>query len=100
MRTACADAKESRPEEETSTSHRQSDGNERIGPAARLLMHEHHLSASDIKATGPFGIITKGDVLAALEKGTKSAPKEQGKPAQKAESREQVMVFRRTIDTS
>jgi len=37
-------------------------------PSAVRLMHEHHLEAKDIKGTGPFGRITKGDVLTHLGK--------------------------------
>lgn len=44
---------------------------DRLGPAARLLMEGHHLSAQQIAPTGPRGIITKGDVLAAIEAGVK-----------------------------
>lgn len=37
-------------------------------PAAERLIHENHLDVKDIKGTGPFGRITKGDVLAKLGK--------------------------------
>ncbi|PRW60729.1 dihydrolipoamide S-acetyltransferase [Chlorella sorokiniana] len=43
----------------------------RIGPAARTLLEEHGLSPEDVNPTGPHGIITKGDVLAAVEAGVK-----------------------------
>mmetsp|Transcript_30052 Transcript_30052/g.66579 ORF Transcript_30052/g.66579 Transcript_30052/m.66579 type:complete len:621 (-) Transcript_30052:556-2418(-) len=45
--------------------------NSRLGPAARMLLEESGLSASDIQPTGPNGIVTKGDVLAALAAGVK-----------------------------
>ncbi len=43
----------------------------RIGPAARTLLAESGLSPEDVTPTGPHGIITKGDVLAAVEAGVK-----------------------------
>lgn len=43
----------------------------RIGPAARTLLEESGLSPEDVTPTGPHGIITKGDVLAAIEAGVK-----------------------------
>lgn len=41
----------------------------RTSPAAGILLQNHHLNTSGIQGTGKHGIITKGDVLAAL-KGT------------------------------
>ena len=32
----------------------------KMGPAAKLLMAEHGLAPSDVSATGPQGMITKG----------------------------------------
>lgn len=46
-----------------------------LGPAARVLMEAHGLAPSQITPTGPRGNITKGDVLAAVEAGTKPAAK-------------------------
>ncbi|KAI7843060.1 hypothetical protein COHA_003233 [Chlorella ohadii] len=43
----------------------------RIGPAARTLLAESGLSPEDVTPTGPHGIITKGDVLAAIDAGVK-----------------------------
>lgn len=48
----------------------------RIGPAAAKLLREHGLSADTVKPTGPHNMVTKGDVLAALEAGL-TAPKPQ-----------------------
>ncbi|KAL6764679.1 Lipoate acetyltransferase [Haematococcus lacustris] len=46
--------------------------NHRMGPAARMLLQGAGLTAADISApTGPRDIITKGDVLAAIEAGVK-----------------------------
>lgn len=43
-------------------------------PAALRLLHENHIDASSIKGSGPFGRITKGDVLAYLGKIPKEYP--------------------------
>jgi len=56
---------------EGESSGRQADGLPRLGPAARRLLEENGLSVSDVKGTGPLGIVTKGDVLAAVAKGDK-----------------------------
>lgn len=49
------------------------DMHDRIGPAVRMALVNAGLAASDIvKATGPNGIITKGDVMAAVAGGAKS----------------------------
>jgi pyruvate dehydrogenase E2 component (dihydrolipoamide acetyltransferase) len=45
----------------------------KMGPAARMALENASLSASDVRPTGPQGIITKGDVLAAIASG--AAPK-------------------------
>ena len=45
--------------------------NARIGPAALHLLRLHDLDASQITPTGPNGIVTKGDVLAAVSSGLK-----------------------------
>lgn len=39
----------------------------RIGPAARLLLEQAHLTAAQVHGSGPHHIVTKGDVLAAVE---------------------------------
>lgn len=51
----------------------QEPGDEKFGPAARRLIEENNLDASKIPATGPKGQITKGDVLAFIER-SKAAP--------------------------
>ncbi|KAL0401699.1 UNVERIFIED_CONTAM: pyruvate dehydrogenase complex, mitochondrial [Sesamum latifolium] len=45
----------------------------RISPAAKLLLMEHGLDASSIMASGPRGTLLKGDVLAAIQSGKRSA---------------------------
>lgn len=54
-----------------------------IGPAAQLLLQGLGLSATDVTPTGPGGIVTKGDVLAAAASGVKpgQAPQPQPKRA-------------------
>ncbi len=52
---------------------------EKIGPAAQRLIEEHDLKPASIKASGPGGQVTKGDVLAHIEsRQKKTKPK---KPA-------------------
>ncbi|KAF0896955.1 hypothetical protein E2562_030961 [Oryza meyeriana var. granulata] len=53
-----------------------------ISPAAKLLIKEHRLDQSVLKASGPRGTLLKGDVLAALKSGaSSSATKENNVPA-------------------
>lgn len=47
---------------------------DRMGPAARTLLAESGIPADLVTPTGPHGIITKGDVLAAMAAGVKAAP--------------------------
>jgi len=47
--------------------------NSRLGPAARMLLSEAGLSRDQIVGTGPKGIITRGDVAAAIAAGLKPA---------------------------
>lgn len=49
-------------------------GVRRASPAARILMELHALDPSSVAATGPKGIITKGDVLEAVSSGVVRAP--------------------------
>jgi len=49
--------------------------NSRIGPAAASLLRSAGLPADAVKPSGPRGIVTKGDVLAALEGGLKARPR-------------------------
>jgi pyruvate dehydrogenase E2 component (dihydrolipoamide acetyltransferase) len=60
----------------------QTTANHRIGPAARMLLQESGLTMQQISPTGPRGIITKGDVLAAMESGMK--PGKAAEQSQKA----------------
>lgn len=46
--------------------------NSRIGPAARTLLEQSGIPAELVTPTGPNGIVTKGDVLAAVEAGVKA----------------------------
>ena len=39
----------------------------KIGPAARMLLQENGLTMADVRPSGPQGIITKGDVLKAID---------------------------------
>lgn len=60
--------------------------NSRVGPAARLLLHAAGLAPEDVEASGPHGIVTKGDALAAVADGVKhkvavAAPKAAAPPA-------------------
>ncbi|KAG9455011.1 hypothetical protein H6P81_007915 [Aristolochia fimbriata] len=41
----------------------------RISPSAKLLISEHGLDASSLKASGPRGTLLKGDVIAAIKSG-------------------------------
>ncbi|KAK9814941.1 hypothetical protein WJX73_002559 [Symbiochloris irregularis] len=61
--------------------------NSRIGPAARLLLEHSGLSANDIDPTGPNSIITKSDVLKAIESGSK--PSTSAKPQEAKQSQPQ-----------
>lgn len=45
----------------------------RIGPAAASLLRQYKLQARQIKPSGPYNMVTKGDVLAAIEAGVKPA---------------------------
>ncbi|XP_066385843.1 dihydrolipoyllysine-residue acetyltransferase component 1 of pyruvate dehydrogenase complex, mitochondrial-like isoform X2 [Miscanthus floridulus] len=55
----------------------------RISPAAKLLIKEHGLDTSSLRASGPRGTLLKGDVLAALKSGvSSSSTKEKKAPAQ------------------
>jgi pyruvate/2-oxoglutarate dehydrogenase complex dihydrolipoamide acyltransferase (E2) component len=54
---------------------RKADGLHRLGPAARRLLAESGLSESSLKGTGPLGIVTKGDVIAAIARGGEPSEK-------------------------
>ena len=45
----------------------------RISPAAKILITEHGLDTSLLKASGPHGTLLKGDVLNAIKSGAGSA---------------------------
>lgn len=50
----------------------------RISPAAKMLISEHGLDISSLKASGSHGTLLKGDVLAAIRSG-KASPKPSAK---------------------
>lgn len=45
----------------------------KISPSAKLLISEHGLDASSLQASGPYGTLLKGDVLAAIKSGKVSS---------------------------
>lgn len=45
----------------------------RISPSAKILITEHGLDISSLKASGHHGTLLKGDVLAAIKSGIKSS---------------------------
>ncbi|KAL9419191.1 hypothetical protein AB3S75_037030 [Citrus x aurantiifolia] len=45
----------------------------KISPSAKLLILEHGLDASSLQASGPYGTLLKGDVLAAIKSGKASS---------------------------
>lgn len=59
--------------------HKMQDANARIGPAARILMESHGIEPTLVVPSGPRGIITKGDVLAALQKSGVTSASELGR---------------------
>lgn len=60
------------PSSSSSSSSPSASHNARLGPAARFALHEAGLSVSDVPAaTGPNGIVTKADVLAAVAAGVR-----------------------------
>ena len=54
--------------------------NLRIGPAAASLLRQYKLQARQIKPSGPHNMVTKGDVLAAIERGIKPSNAEPSSP--------------------
>lgn len=69
-----SDAKASSNEEETH------EVGLRIGPAAASLLRQFKLQARQIKPSGPYNMVTKGDVLAAIEAGLKPSRAEPPTP--------------------
>jgi len=73
---------ESAPKTDAANASEQSSVVSRISPAAKLLIKEHGLDVSSLRASGPRGTLLKGDVLAALKSGAISIPaKEKKAPA-------------------
>jgi len=73
---------ESAPKTDVANVSEQSSVVSRISPAAKLLIKEHGLDVSSLRASGPRGTLLKGDVLAALKSGAISIPaKEKKAPA-------------------
>jgi pyruvate dehydrogenase E2 component (dihydrolipoamide acetyltransferase) len=64
---------ESAPQSNVANVSEQSSLVSRIGPAAKILIKEHGLDASSLRASGPRGTLLKGDVLAALKSGAASS---------------------------
>ena len=52
----------------------------RIGPAAASLLRQYKLQAKQVKPSGPHDMVTKGDVLAAIESGVKPIGKQKESP--------------------
>ncbi|MEN8181110.1 MAG: 2-oxoglutarate dehydrogenase complex dihydrolipoyllysine-residue succinyltransferase [Myxococcota bacterium] len=71
----------------------------REGPAARKLLAERGLSAADVRATGPSGRVTKGDVLAhvAAPPSEAAAPAPSAGAAASREERVRMPRIRQTI---
>lgn len=53
----------------------------RISPSAKILITEHGLDTSSLKASGSHGTLLKGDVLSAIKSGIGSSSKEKAKPS-------------------
>lgn len=78
---------------------------EAMGPAVRKLVTENNLDLANIPGTGPKGRVTKGDVLAYLDKkpaSTPSAPTPAAaaapaRPAREGETRKRLPLVRRKI---
>ncbi len=79
---------------------------ESLSPAVRKLVAEKGVDVSQVQGTGRDGRITKGDVLAYLEKGAQApaapAPAQpaaaaQARPAREGERRERLTLMRRKI---
>ena len=67
-------------ESEASGSGETYEVNLRIGPAAASLLRQYKLQARQIKPSGPHNMVTKGDVLAAIERGVKPSSAEPSSP--------------------
>ena len=65
---------------------------DRLGPAAKKLLGEAGLSLDDITPTGPRGIVTKGDVLAAMAGGQKPGRKKEQRPPQQQQQEQPEKV--------
>ena len=70
------------------------EANTRIGPAAKKLLQECGLSLDSITPSGPRGIVTKGDVLAAISGGQKPAKQQQQQPQQQQPQADKVSLLR------
>ncbi|OEL18887.1 Dihydrolipoyllysine-residue acetyltransferase component 1 of pyruvate dehydrogenase complex, mitochondrial, partial [Dichanthelium oligosanthes] len=64
---------ESAPQVDVANVSEQSSVVSRISPAAKLLIKEHGLDMSSLRASGPRGTLLKGDVLAVLKSGAVSS---------------------------
>lgn len=80
--------KEATPAKEEEATASDSYANGHPSPTAQKLMHEHHLNAADITATGKDGRITQEDVQKAINnKSTAPAPAQKETPAPKKEEK-------------
>ena len=82
-------ASASKPAPATPSPQRPAAALDRSGPAARKLVAESGLAPEQIPATGKDGRITKGDVAAALERGTAAAPPPAARPPRETGPREE-----------
>lgn len=99
---ACADSSSASAEAPDGESEQPSDGIRRIGPAALRLLRESGLSESDLRPTGPRGILTKADVLAAMKETPKkkaAEPKAEVRSCHVATSTLQIPCTRCQLST-
>lgn len=68
---ACAAPAEAKAAAEAGGGYEHHEVNHRIGPAAAFYLRMAGVPADAVQPTGPHGIVTKGDVLAAMEAGLK-----------------------------
>ena len=70
-RPACAAPAEGGSAAKAGGSYEHHEVNHRIGPAAAFYLRMAGVPADAVQPSGPHGIVTKGDVLAAMEAGLK-----------------------------
>lgn len=62
---------------ESSSTATETKSSSKIGPAAQLLLEQNGLFIDDVSPSGPQGIITKGDVLEAINLASTSSNQQQ-----------------------